>query len=141
MSAVLQFTTQLESTTCPECGVQFAGPAHLLKSKREHAGSIYCPNGHVSSWRETEADRLRRELEQAKKDKEWAEKQRDQAREARDAAERKASALRGVVTKTKQRVGNGVCPCCNRTFKALSRHMATKHPEFKDAAQEGEANG
>jgi hypothetical protein len=23
-----------------------------------------------------------------------------------------------------------VCPCCNRSFQNLRRHMATKHPEF-----------
>lgn len=23
-----------------------------------------------------------------------------------------------------------VCPCCNRTFSALSRHMKTKHPDL-----------
>jgi hypothetical protein len=23
-----------------------------------------------------------------------------------------------------------VCPCCNRTFSNLQRHMAHKHPQF-----------
>ncbi|WP_165394478.1 helix-turn-helix domain-containing protein [Pseudoxanthomonas winnipegensis] len=30
----------------------------------------------------------------------------------------------------RQRVMNGVCPCCNRTFENLRRHMHDKHPEF-----------
>lgn len=37
---------------------------------------------------------------------------------------------RGVVTKTKNRIGKGVCPCCNRTFVELARHIATKHPDY-----------
>jgi hypothetical protein len=28
------------------------------------------------------------------------------------------------------RIGNGVCPCCNRSFTNLRRHMTTKHPEY-----------
>ena len=43
---------------------------------------------------------------------------------------RKAAALRGVVTRTKNRVGNGVCPCCNRTFANLMRHMHDQHPGY-----------
>lgn len=30
--------------------------------------------------------------------------------------------------------GHGVCPCCNRTFSDLQRHMASKHKGF--AAEE-----
>lgn len=29
-------------------------------------------------------------------------------------------------------VGAGVCPCCNRTFKNLARHMAGQHPGFTE---------
>jgi hypothetical protein len=24
----------------------------------------------------------------------------------------------------------GVCPCCNRTFQQLARHMKAKHPGY-----------
>lgn len=30
----------------------------------------------------------------------------------------------------KKRVQGGACPCCNRHFVQLERHMATKHPEI-----------
>jgi hypothetical protein len=30
-------------------------------------------------------------------------------------------------------VANGVCPCCNRTFQNLARHMAGKHPDYEEA--------
>ena len=29
-----------------------------------------------------------------------------------------------------ERTGNGVCPCCKRSFTNLRRHMNTKHPNF-----------
>lgn len=44
---------------------------------------------------------------------------------------RQLSAARGQVTRIKNRVGNGVCPCCNRSFGNLHRHMQTKHPGWK----------
>lgn len=27
------------------------------------------------------------------------------------------------------RIGAGICPCCNRTFSQLARHMQSKHPD------------
>lgn len=44
--------------------------------------------------------------------------------------ERQLSATRGVVTRTKNRISKGICPCCNRQFTNLHRHMETKHPEY-----------
>jgi hypothetical protein len=59
-----------------------------------------------------------------------------------DAAERATSsprgrshaATKGHVTRKKrqlERVASGVCPCCNRSFVNLRRHMKTQHPEFE----------
>lgn len=48
----------------------------------------------------------------------------------REAAQHQSRAFKGVVTKLKKRAANGVCPCCNRTFVDLARHMAGKHPTF-----------
>jgi hypothetical protein len=30
----------------------------------------------------------------------------------------------------RKRIQSGVCPCCNRTFENLGRHMKSKHPAF-----------
>jgi hypothetical protein len=29
-----------------------------------------------------------------------------------------------------RRVGNGVCPCCSRSFTNLKRHIRSKHPDY-----------
>lgn len=57
--------------------------------------------------------------------------------EAADAAlerarqnERRLAATKGVVTRIKNRVGKGVCPCCKRTFPNLGAHMSEKHPDW-----------
>lgn len=76
-----------------------------------------------------ERDRLVQRL--AEKDDEIS-----RQRQLREGVEHQLRATKGVVTKFRRRVGNGVCPCCTRTFTNLSRHMTTNHPDFKAEAAE-----
>jgi hypothetical protein len=113
-------TETLELTSCPACSIQFAVPKQWLDARRENGNDFRCPNGHSLSYK-SEIDRLRKALtaEQASK---------AALADQLQAAERSASAARGQVTKLRKRIANGVCPCCNRTFANLARHMASKHP-------------
>jgi len=54
----------------------------------------------------------------------------DQTRADRDHKEAQRRAEKAAKTRIKNRIGNGVCPCCNRTFKDLASHMKCKHPEY-----------
>jgi hypothetical protein len=121
---------------CGECGIEFHVPAHFYKERQETGRGWFCPNGHSRVFREKESDKLRRERDRLAQ--QIAEKNDEikRQREMREAAERKASAARGQVTKMRNRVGNGVCPCCTRSFTNLQRHMETQHPEFKAEAAE-----
>ena len=105
--------------TCANCGVSFGVPAMFDSKRRENHANFYCPSGHVNYYpAETEAEQLRREL--------GAEKTRHQATLARlNTTERRAKKAERQI----KRVTRGVCPCCNRTFENLARHMQTKHPE------------
>jgi hypothetical protein len=133
MGAVLNLLVAFETTgACPTCGIDSAIPSNLLRVKREQGGSIHCPNGHLFSYTKTEVQRLKEELEAEKKRTERAREETARANERVETARRSNAALRGEVTKFKNRVGNGVCPCCRRTFQNLMRHMQTKHPDFKD---------
>jgi hypothetical protein len=114
---------------CATCGIVFAGPDNFVRTKREQGGTFFCPNGHSQHYGKGEVQKLRDELEATKK---RMQAQIEWEKSCRSGAERKAIALKGQVTKIKNRVGNGVCPCCNRTFQNLMAHMKTKHPEFKD---------
>jgi hypothetical protein len=100
--------------------------------------TFYCGYGHpqVFARGETDLDKMRRERDRiAQRVAEWEDEARQQ-RERAEAAERRSAAARGQVTKIKNRVGHGVCPCCNRTFENLHRHMTTKHPTFTAEAAE-----
>lgn len=121
--------------TCCVCNVVFGMPHDLfLVSKRSEHISWYCPYGHKQHFAQGEstAEKLRRERDRLAQ----RVAERDDAlrleRSRREIAERSASAYKGQVTKIKRRVGNGVCPCCNRTFSDLQRHMNAKHPDYRE---------
>ena len=50
--------------------------------------------------------------------------------EAREALAREAKAI-SAKRRIEKRIHAGVCPCCNRSFPNLQRHMAAKHPDGK----------
>lgn len=124
MSIAVNMT--FETIDCPNCGMLFAITEELENRRRADGKSFYCPNGHSMSYGDTVHDRLRDERARTAR----LTASLDQVRADRDALERSRSAVRGQLTKVKRRVANGVCPCCNRTFKDLAAHMTTQHPDY-----------
>lgn len=126
---LIAYQITLESLTCGTCGVNFAVDASLLETWRKEKGSFHCPNGHVRGWRESEADRLKKALA--------VETQRRTMAESTATAEAKrAKKAEDALSRERRRVGNGVCPCCDRTFANLMRHMAAKHPEYQGPVEQ-----
>lgn len=114
-----------EDQDCITCFMQFKVPAGFTAARRKDGRSFHCPNGHSMSYPlgESEADKMRRERDQAiQRVAEYA----DAAREA----ERKTAAAKKELSKIKKRAAAGLCPVCNRNFVALGRHIHTKHPAF-----------
>jgi hypothetical protein len=130
MSTVaIDLKVNLETTTCCACGVPFAAPDYLIRARRNDGQTLYCPNGHHLSWRETELDRVRKKLdEQTRTATQMAERAASAERAEQDAL-RSAQKANKELRRHQKRTAAGVCPCCNRTFQQLARHMKTKHPE------------
>ncbi len=131
---------------CCSCFVTFGVPRGYSAKRQQDKQPFWCPNGHSMSYTQSEADRLRAELQKqqqatakaladAERERQW----RAEAREDARALERRLAAQRGVTTRMKNRVAHGVCPCCNRTFQNLQRHMATKHGGFTAEEVQAEA--
>ena len=127
MGAVLHMTVELHSTTCHECGIEFAMPAHRMRTVREGKETLYCPNGHGAVFAKSEAEKLREQLAAANAEKDRQTRLRVDAEATRDHHLRE----REKAEKKLHRAKNGVCPCCKRSFTALRRHMTTKHPGWK----------
>lgn len=128
------YTTNAELVVvdCCKCYIRFAIPAELDRHACEYSSaahprnyvSITCPAGH--KWHYTGRNE---EQELARKLKD----QRDRAgrlAHERDQAKASAAAHKGHNTRIRKRIANGICPCCNRTFKDVARHMKSQHPEF-----------
>lgn len=116
----------LETLQCPSCAITFAVPEVWQREKRRSHETFFCPNGHNQYYsQETFEQKQIRELREAL-DKQT---RRANAAAQNEMIEREA---RKAVEKKMARVSAGVCPCCNRSFQNLSRHINTKHPDFVD---------
>lgn len=112
------------ATSCGNCGIQFGLDANFKAAREADGASFYCPNGHFIGWAGHNREKqLETQLAAARS------LGRLEA-ERRLAAERQRAAAKGQVTKIKNRVAKGVCPCCNRTFANLARHMDGQHPDW-----------
>lgn len=123
MPETLTYTGTLVITRC-WCGIQLAVPRALWDhAQSDSKNHIHCPIGHTFVYRDNEATKLRAKLDQAEAD---AANQRRQ----KERAEAEAAANRGRLVRQQKRIANGICPCCNRSFSNLARHMGTQHPDF-----------
>lgn len=123
---------ELTTDVCAWCGVLFAAPKHLIAARRKDGETFYCPNGHSLRFNrgEPEAERLRRQLEE---ERDWSARlaaERDQTKAALRAQRARATRFKNDRDRERKRMEAGVCPCCNRTFRQLARHMRSQHPEF-----------
>jgi hypothetical protein len=125
----LTYTGVLRTVSC-WCGIAHAIPDELFgfaqrqRDEGREQTNIYCPLGHKWVFAgEGKVERMQRQLEQS-------EQRRRATADLLAHEERSHAATKGHLTRTKRRVAHGVCPCCNRTFKQLERHMASQHPEF-----------
>ena len=114
-------------TQCWRCHCSYMLPRALyVAAKASEKISFYCPYGHEAHFAagETEEDKLRRERDLLK--------QRLAQRDDEITIQTKLIVnLKAQRAKVTQRISHGVCPCCNRQFQNMARHMATKHPEFE----------
>lgn len=124
--------TSVTVINCAKCRGPIYVPPEVDAFLRSSHQTFHCLHGHPQSYREgpSEEDKLRQERDRLKQRLAEKDDTISYYRNSRDAAQRQASAFKGVVTRLKNRAANGVCPCCNRSFADLRRHMASKHPDF-----------
>lgn len=134
-SVLIKRDVELAIEECCNCGVLFGMTARFQQECRNDGRWFYCPNGHKQHYSLSEIDRLKGELAQAAKNVEMAEMRARQSRERADAIDRSRSAMKGVITRERKRIANGVCPCCNRTFTNLHKHMSSQHPGYSEDAE------
>lgn len=108
------------------CGTTFLMSSSQYNARAKDKKVWWCPNcGDTRIFPgETEEDKLQRRLTFEKQRRTEAEREAEYHRNS-------ARAQKAAKTRIKNRIANGVCPCCNRTFKQLAAHMCRMHPDFK----------
>lgn len=135
--------TTLHVVDCPSCHVTYAIPQTFYEAAREHNSAanpnnywaVCCPFGH--SWHYTGLNQEQRLKQNLKWEREHAARmaaQRDQARADAHAQKSAKTRFKNQRDRERKRAAAGVCPCCNRTFKQLARHMENQHPHFTSDA-------
>ena len=113
-----------EIVPCCSCDIQFALSSHNVRVLRKTRKGFFCPNGHPLIYKgETDEERLKKENAVLRATNTHLDEQLTETRNSRNAH-------KGVITKIKNRVSKGICPCCNRTFPDLGSHMNQKHPNW-----------
>lgn len=131
-------STSIRAVECCDCGMVLGLSKTWMDNARE-AGKFqrmfYCPYcGTKQGWgtggHEIEIKKLKDEAHKLSKQIIAANKRTENAYAEADHFKRSRDATKGVITKIKKRIHNGVCPCCNRSFTNLERHMKSKHPSY-----------
>lgn len=118
---------------CPTCGIVYGIPREFANEVRASGSHYYCPNGHHLSWTESDADREKKRADAAERRAANFEAQADYERERAAGERRTAAALRGHLTRMRNRIAAGVCPVpgCKRTgLTQTLNHIGKKHPEW-----------
>jgi hypothetical protein len=140
MSTVLNAINEVVTLTqinCGECGATYAINERYRQQKLDKGGGWHCPYCQCSwgYFGDTEAQKLKKQLEAQVRQTEFARNNAKAEREAREHTQRQLRAVKGVKTRMANRIKNGVCPCCHRSFGNLRQHMQTQHPAFSPATE------
>ena len=133
--ATYSYSGTLVVNECSACGINYGMPRGLYDAARKDPKvTFYCAVGHPMHY-PREASRitlLEQELERSQDA--LASNRAHLAR-----AEASRSALRGVVTRERNRIARGLCPRCNREFADVAKHFRMLHQGFTDEDPEATA--
>lgn len=135
MPRTVDFLVELEVIVCGGCGITFAFPGNIVRARQRDHKTFYCPNGCPRAFNgESDLDALKKQLKAERQAVDQLRAEVTHQRDQREATERSLRATRGALTRTKNRIANGICPCCHRTFQDLAEHMQNKHPSYEEEA-------
>jgi RNase P subunit RPR2 len=136
--AIVVNLTKLE---CSECHAPFGITEHAEINYRRTHQAFHCPYCNASQYFPQEsaverANRLKSEAEQRLvRERAAFDQEKARLNELVAIKESQRRAEKGAKTKLKKRAAAGVCPCCQRSFENVRRHISHMHPEFVSEAR------
>ncbi len=128
----MTFTGELVVAEC-WCGIKLAVPRSLYDHAHQSSDNhIYCPLGHTFVYRRSDAEKQKERADLAERRLAAARRERDRALEESEEHRRSAIALRGHITRLRNKIANGVCPVdgCKRNFANVKGHIERMHPTW-----------
>lgn len=128
-----QGTVDFVMEECCNCGMPFYLTKDLQNRLRKEPGtSFWCPKGHGQHYTgETPEQKLKKQLAAAQAEAEFAYQKLGEERETSEHFKRRLSSVRGHLTRAKNQLLKGNCPCCDEHFDDLEQHITTQHPDFE----------
>jgi len=124
-------TVALITEECCNCHMVFAVPRDFYEQARNNTEVwFYCPRGHQQHYSKSRLAELQEEVNREKDFRQQAERRAREIAKERDHHWTERKKLKTRHTHLIQRVKNGVCPCCHRSFVNMQRHIASEHPGF-----------
>lgn len=110
---------------CGNCGVTHTIPDVKYDHCYLEGGFWTCPNGHSRGW---ENGANKREIDEVRRDRDRLKQDAARLQDEIAAEKERAAAAEKKYLQARKRSAAGLCPCCNRSFSNMQRHMKTKHP-------------
>lgn len=126
-----EFVSTMVVLKCSQCGVPFGLEQEYKNNMVRKRETFHCPNGH-RQWFPGKTDKQKiKDLEiEVQRQRQQKDQMQARHRDERQHLEYQVRGQKAAKTRIKNRVAAGVCPCCNRTFQNLARHMQGQHPEY-----------
>ena len=127
-TAVIQTLVSITAMQCPTCGIHYGLDEGFRRRALEDSKLGWCCTaGHSLAYVDSALDRARKQMtaleSRLQAEQGWSQR----LSERLETSERSLAVTRGVVTRQRNRVQNGVCLFCHRHFASLERHIKTKH--------------
>lgn len=128
----LNIFTSFVKIQCCRCSMNFQMPRDFYELRKSDGKEFFCPVGHQQYFTETEISSLRKQLQSALSSKHFYQERADHYRESMIKEERRTRGLKSALTLTKKRIAKGKCPCCDKNFDDLRKHIEEKHKTYKE---------
>ena len=134
MGTFVDVSIRFRTMECCNCGMSFAMTESFYDRKKKDHEGFYCPEGHGQNFTgKTTEQKLKEQLQREKLERQGAEDRAEKSWQRAEKAIREKRAFKGHLTRTKNRIAAGLCPCCKRNFENLGNHMKSQHPDYAEA--------
>lgn len=130
MSTDTTATIGLVIEHCCVCGIIFAFTQDFKDRRMEDGEIFHCPEGHEQHY--TAPHKLKDKIKTLESARDHYKNRMYHYREESEHKEYQRRGTKAALTRTKNALARGQCPCCGDQFDDLKIHMYEKHPNYNN---------